>query len=195
MEQIVHEPRFAPAKHRPRWPLVSAYCLTAILCTLIVTQSNRPAPCEAQANVQGPFRPRPKPPKPEPPVPPAPQPENDAERKLFPRIEALIEARAVRIENRAAERAEQQVEEAFNEVADNMALSADGFEPAQGSFGGVFVAKLMAFVKKLVMFAMAALLLTVIGGLIVKYWFIVGPVGAFLFIVLPAWSARTFGKK
>ena len=45
------------------------------------------------------------------------------------------------------------------------------------------------------MFVVSAVILTTLGALIVHYWFIVGPVALFLFVALPAWSARTFQKK
>jgi hypothetical protein len=145
----------------------------------------------------GPFRPRPKPPVPPDPEPPQPAPQSDDERKLFGRLEAWMDARAKRIEDRANARAEQRVNEAFDEIAANLDAAARGTDPEllQGAFGGAFVAKLATFVKNAIVFVVKAVIVGVLGGLIVQYWFIVGPVALFLFIALPAWSARTFAKK
>lgn len=213
-ESIVPEPRFGgilkPMKARASWPHTLAVCMTLVLCSLVVSHSLTTRPLLSVETlppplahdhehdaVAGPFRPRPRPTPPEPPAPTPPQPENDVERKLFPRLEAWLDARALRIEARAETKAIQQVEAAFNEVTQTMDAAVQGADPQliQGAFGGVFVAKLLAFVKNAVMFVVSAVVLTVIGALVVKYWFIVGPAALFLFVGLPAWSARTFGKK
>lgn len=138
------------------------------------------APCEAQASL-GPFRPRPVPPP-----APLPEPQNDTERTLFPRIKEMLDARDARIEARQ----DAKLSDAFDAAAEQLA-NADP-EKVQGFFGGAFVSSAIAFIKKTVVWAMKALLIGILGGLVVTYWYIVAPVAAFLFIALPAWSARTF---
>lgn len=158
-------------------------------------------PCDAQAGkMGGPFRPRP---KPEPPVPAPDESAMDTrERRLFENVRKWVEGRDARLEARAEAKAEQMVQQSLEEVTANMEhvdvvaiMSGDTSKVVQGGFGAVFVAKLWAFVKKAVEYIVTAIILTILGGLCVKYWFVVGPVAMFLFIGLPAWSARTFSKK
>jgi hypothetical protein len=166
-------------------------------CSTVRFVETEEPPLATTPPIGGPFRPRPKPPVPPDPEPEPPAPQNDDERKLFGRLEAWMDARAKRIEDRANARAEQRVNEAFDEIAANLDAAAQGTDPEllQGAFGGAFVAKLATFVKNAVVFVIKAVIVGILGGLIVQYWFVVGPVALFLFIALPAWSARTFAKK
>lgn len=155
-------------------------------------------PCEHQANVGGPFRPRPKPPEPTP--EPLPEPDlgdlDARDRRLFERFRKFHEEREDIREARQDARTDRKIEGAFLGLADEL----EAFDPAkpqniQGPFGGAIISALWEFCKKAAKYVLQIAIIGVLGALIVMYWYIVAPAAVALFIAIPAWSARTFGKK
>jgi hypothetical protein len=152
----------------------------------------------AEPPIAGPFRPRPRPPEPTP--DPLPEPDladlDARDRRLFERVRKFHEERESVREARQDSRTDRKIEGAFLGLADDL----ESFDPAkpqqiQGPFGGAIVSALWEFAKKAAKYVLQIAIIGVLGALIVMYWYIVAPAALFLFIGLPAWSARTFGKK
>lgn len=182
----------------PLWP-TSAICISIIAAAFIARPGDRcPSPILLRFvetreppladPVIGPFRPRPTPS----PDPPPPVPENDLERRLFPRLESWLDARAKRIEDRAQACAENRVNDALDEVTANLDAAILGADPElmQGAFGALFVAKLLTFVKA----AVRLVILGTLGGLIYLYWPWIAGACALLIGLLRLWIGSIVAK-
>lgn len=168
---------------------IISVCLTAIICTGLVTLPKQPE--LIAIDLPRPFRPRPNP-------QPTPAPLEESDGRLLDRLRGHIT-------QIAEERASRRVEAALQEVADKLeATNAQGEvitstdEPSQFIGTSLIVSALVAVIKRIVKLLIQALILAAIVGLFYAYWpWIVGAFTiAVSIIAWPAgWTAGKLGAK
>lgn len=168
-----------------RFAIISV-CLTAIICTGLVTLPKQPELVGIE--LPRPFRPRPNP-------QPTPAPLEESDGRLLDRLRGHIT-------QIAEERASRRVEAALQEVADKLeATNAQGEvilasdEPSQFIGTSLIVGALVAAVKRICLLILNTIIVGVIVALFWKYSAVIIPVfvGSVTAIAVPAaWAA---GKK